>query len=60
MIASSSLDLAFGQLCARRLARPVIAVIDTVASAIDRSARFREPGPPGTLLADFHVAGAPR
>ena len=38
MIASISLDLAFSQLRARRLARPVIAVIDTVASAIDRDA----------------------
>ena len=61
MIASIYLDLAFNQLRARRLARPVIAAINTVAGAIDRhSARLREPGP-GTLFANFHVvAGAPR
>ena len=55
------LDLAFNQLRARRLARPLIAAINTVAGAIDRhSARLREPGP-GTLFANFHVvAGAPR
>ena len=38
MIASISLDLAFSQLRVRWLARPVIAAIDTVASAIDRDA----------------------
>jgi SAM-dependent methyltransferase len=61
MIASISLDLAFNQLRARRLARPVIAAVNTVAGAIDRdSAPLREPGP-GTLSANFHVvAGAPR
>ena len=61
MMASIYLDLAFNQLRARRLVRPVIAAINTVAGAIDRhSARLREPGP-GTLFANFHVvAGAPR
>jgi hypothetical protein len=61
MIASIYLDLVLDRLRARRLARSVIASIDTVTRAIDRhSARLREPGP-GTLFANFDaVAGAPR
>jgi hypothetical protein len=61
MIASIYLDLALDELRARRLARSVIASIDTVMGAIDRhSARLREPGL-GTLFANFDaVAGDPR
>jgi hypothetical protein len=53
MIASIHLDLAFRQLHARGLARPLIATVDTVAGAVERHS--------GTLVANFHVvAGVPR
>lgn len=55
MIVSIYLDLAFRRLRLGAVARPLIAVINTVADAVDgHSPRLREPGP-GTLFANFHV-----
>lgn len=55
MIASLYLDLAARRAHAGVLARPLVAAINAVASAVDRrSAQLREPGP-GTLFANFHV-----
>jgi SAM-dependent methyltransferase len=61
MIASIYLDLAFRRVNLGRLARPLIAIINTAAGAVDwRSSLLREPGP-GTLFANFHVvAEVPR
>jgi SAM-dependent methyltransferase len=55
MLLSMYLDLMFRRVGLGVAARPLVAAINTVASAIDgRSARLREPGP-GTLFANFHV-----
>ena len=55
MIASVYLDLALRRLHAGLVAKPLVAGINTLAEAMDRSsARLREPGP-GTLFANFHV-----
>jgi SAM-dependent methyltransferase len=55
MIVSIYLDLAFRRLRLGAVVRPLIAVINTVAGAIDgHSSSLREPGP-GTLFANFHV-----
>jgi SAM-dependent methyltransferase len=61
MIVSIYLDLAFRRLRLGAVARPLVAVINTVAGAVDRHSPYlREPGP-GTLFANFHVvAEAPR
>ncbi len=55
MLFAMYLDLGFRRIGLRGVVRPLIAVINTVATAIDgRSARLREPGP-GGLFANFHV-----
>ena len=55
MLFAMYLDLGFHGIGLRGLVRPLIAVINTVATGIDgRSARLREPGP-GGLYANFHV-----
>lgn len=55
MIASVYLDLALRRLRVGLVAKPIVAGINTLAEAFDRSsARLREPGP-GTLFANFHV-----
>jgi hypothetical protein len=47
MIASIYLDFAFRQLHARGIARPLIAIVDTVAGDVECRS--------GTLVANFHV-----
>jgi hypothetical protein len=61
MLFAMYLDLGFRRVGMGALARPLVAVINTVAMGIDaRSARLREPGP-GGLFANFHIVGeAPR
>jgi ubiquinone/menaquinone biosynthesis C-methylase UbiE len=55
MLVAMYLDLGFRRVGLGALAKPLIAVINTVATGIDgRSARLREPGP-GGLFANFHV-----
>ena len=55
MLLSMYLDLTVRHVRLGAAARPLIAGINTLATAIDsRSARLREPGP-GTLFANFHV-----
>ncbi len=55
MLFAMYLDLGFRRIGLRGVVRPLIAVINTVATAIDgRSSRLREPGP-GGLFANFHV-----
>ena len=55
MLFAMYLDLGFRRVGLGAVARPLVAVINTVATGIDgRSARLREPGP-GGLFANFHV-----
>ena len=55
MLLSMYLDLTFRRIRLGGAARPLVAGINTIATAIDsRSVRLREPGP-GTLFANFHV-----
>jgi len=55
MLISIYLDLAFRRIRLGLAARPVIAMINTVAMAVDgRSTSLRDPGPSG-LFANFHV-----
>jgi SAM-dependent methyltransferase len=57
MLVAMYLDLGFRRVGLGALAKPLVAVINTVATGIDgRSARLREPGP-GGLFANFHVVG---
>lgn len=57
MLVAMYLDIGFRRLGVRFAAKPLIAVINTLAMAVDaRSARLREPGP-GGLFANFHVVG---
>jgi hypothetical protein len=57
MLFAMYLDLGFRRVGLGFVARPLIAVINTVATGIDGlSARLREPGP-GALFASFHVVG---
>lgn len=61
MLFAMYLDLGFRRVGLGAVARPIVAVINTVAMGIDsRSTRLREPGP-GGLFANFHIVGeAPR
>ena len=55
MLCAMYLDLGFRRIGLSGVVRPLIAVINTVATGIDGgSARLREPGP-GGLYANFHV-----
>ena len=55
MLFAMYLDLGFRRIGLSGVVRPLIAVINTVATGIDGgSARLREPGP-GGLYANFHV-----
>jgi SAM-dependent methyltransferase len=55
MLISIYLDLAFRRIRLGLAAKPVIAMINTVAMAVDgRSTSLRDPGPSG-LFANFHV-----
>jgi len=56
MLFAMYVDLGLRRARMRRLAKPLVAGINTLAGAIDgHSSRLREPGP-GTLFANFHVA----
>jgi SAM-dependent methyltransferase len=55
MLFAMYLDLGFRRVGLGVLARPLVAVVNTIAMAIDeRSPRLKEPGP-GGLSANFHV-----
>lgn len=55
MLVSMYLDLGFRRARLGFVAKPLVAAINTVATAIDdRSSRLREPGP-GSLFANFHI-----
>ena len=56
MLLSMYIDLLIRGVGTGFAARPLRAVVNNVASTTDgRSARLREPAPPGKLFANFHI-----
>jgi hypothetical protein len=55
MLTAHYLELLAGRAHARRAARPLVALVNAAAEAIDgRVASLREPAP-GTIFANYHV-----